>query len=100
MNMSLRSRRFTLHLAVLTTAASLTLAPQAARAVTSAWILQDANGIWNNPDNWDNGVPKEPGDIALITNNVALSAARTITIDTAVSPSSDNLSSRRHTHAL
>jgi len=56
-----------------------------APALTSNWILQDANGAWNNPDNWDNGVPKEPGDIAVITNTVALSAARTITVDTPVS---------------
>ncbi len=54
-------------------------------AVTSRWTLQDANGNWNNPANWDNGVPKEPGDVALITNVVALTQARTITIDTPVS---------------
>lgn len=77
--------RHTLALASLAVAAGLTLAPQAARAITSTWILQDANGTWNNPDNWDNGVPKEPGDIALITNNIAPSVSRTITIDTAVS---------------
>lgn len=61
------------------------LGQRQAQAITSNWILQDASGNWNNPDNWDNGVPKEPGDVAFITNAVALSAARTITIDTPVS---------------
>lgn len=70
--------------AVMLMAGMLSL-PQKAGAITSYWTLQDANGNWNTEANWNNGVPKNPGDIAIITNNVAPAVGRTITIDTAVS---------------
>lgn len=70
---------------ILIVATGMILAPLGAHAITSHWIVQDANGTWNNPANWDNGVPKSPGDIAIITNTVAPTASRTITIDTDVS---------------
>ena len=66
-------------------AAGVLFAPQPAGALTSYWILQDANGNWNNDANWNNGIPKNPGDIAIITNNFVQLVSKTITIDTAVS---------------
>ena len=85
MKTRLRALRLALSSACLAAASCLLFAAQQAGAITSYWILQDANGNWNNDANWNNGVPKNPGDIAIITNNVAVSATRTITIDTAVS---------------
>ncbi len=71
-------------LRVLLPAAALAFAPKA-DGITSYWVLQDANGTWNNEANWSAGIPKNPGDIAIITNNAAPSVGRTITIDTPVS---------------
>lgn len=59
--------------------------PLPSAALTSNWIVQNDNGNWNNEANWDNGIPMAPGDIAVITNLLAMPVTKTITIDTAVS---------------
>jgi hypothetical protein len=77
-------RPFSAFALVALTAGLLSL-PQPAGALTSNWVLQDANGNWSDEANWDNGIPMNPGDVAVITNNAALTAARTISINTNVS---------------
>lgn len=67
--------------ACLLAVAGLLLTPQPAGALTSSWIT-DGNGYWSATGNWNNGVPMNAGDVALLTN--AVGASRTITIDTNV----------------
>lgn len=69
--------------AILALAVGLLLAPLGARAFTSCWT-KDGNGSWNDPLNWNNGVPVNAGDTAIITNVIS-SANIVITINTAVS---------------
>ncbi|MCO6045882.1 PEP-CTERM sorting domain-containing protein, partial [Aeoliella sp. ICT_H6.2] len=69
-----------IRLMALAAAAVLSLAiAESSLAVTSSWTLAGPDTDWSTPDNWDNGVPQLPGDVALLPGATDLTGMPVVT---------------------